>query len=107
MTTKIPVISVKWLWWTSTPVFVIFCTAYTAIQNPRGAINTFLIHCIDVLMVAWPSTPNNFKIGTMLTAFSQQFPGIGWGAVSEIMTGIIGILTIAVTVKMLKFIPFF
>ncbi|MEG3439002.1 hypothetical protein V0288_17890 [Pannus brasiliensis CCIBt3594] len=104
---KIPVISVKWLWWTSTPIFVIVCTAYTAILNPRGVINTFLIHCIDVVMVVWPSTPENFKIGVMLSAFASQFPNIGWGLVSEIVSGVLGILVIISTLKVLKYIPFF
>jgi hypothetical protein len=95
-----------WLWWTSTTTFTIFCTAYTAIKNPQGAINTFLINCVDVILKVWPSTPENYTIGSMLTAFSAQFPNLGWGSIYEIINGIVGMLLIFSTVKIIKYIPF-
>lgn len=96
---------VYWLWWSSATTFTIFCTMYTAIKNPQGAINTFFIHCIDVVLVAWPSTPEEYQIGTLLTAFSTALPNFGWGIIYEIMRGIVGMLMIFTTVKIIKLIP--
>jgi len=85
----------------------IFILIYQSIQNPDGAINTFMIRLIDLIIVIFPENPENYKIGTMLSNFYSILPSyIPTSAISEIMQGIGGMLAIFLVIKLYKMMPF-
>lgn len=89
-------------------VFVTIITLiYNCVKNPKGAINTFMIHSIDIITSPLPSTPDNYKLSSMLSSFYAAIPQqIGVGVISEIMNGIIGMLGIYLIFKLYKSLPF-
>ena len=84
----------------------LICFATNCILDPTGAINQFMITCIDIIVIPFPSTPDNYKLANLLYQFSQQLPSIGWGAVNEVFSGIFGMLTIYLSYKVYKILPF-
>ena len=84
----------------------LLCFATNCILDPSGAINQFMITCIDLITSVFPSTPDNYKLANLLYEFSQQVPSIGWGAVNEIFEGIFGMLAIYLSYKIYKTLPF-
>lgn len=100
------IVNVKWIWWACPPLFTIVCFLYSCITNPEGAINQFMITILSSVLVLFPSTPENFKIGSLLAATAQAFPAVGWGPVFEIYQGALGIFTISLLVRVWKFLPF-
>ena len=88
-----------------TAIVTVFCFAANAIMYPEGFINSRFIWMIDMIAAYLPSTPEHYKIGTMLVAFSEQSV-IPLGVVYEIFQGVAGILAIYLVVKMYKFLPF-
>jgi hypothetical protein len=89
-------------------VFItIVCVAYQSVINPKGAINTFMIHAIDTVLAFFPSTPDNLKIGSMISGFYAAIPSpIGASLVHEIMVGVFALLPLFLAVKLYKMMPF-
>ena len=84
----------------------IFILIYQCIQNPEGAINTFMIKVIDLIVAYFPSTPNEYKLGVMLSGFYQQVPWLPASQLTEIFQGIAGMLGIFLFIKLWKLLPF-
>ena len=84
----------------------IFILIYQCIQNPQGAINTFIIKIIDMIVDKFPSTPEQYKLGTMLGNFYSQVPWIPGTAITEIFQGIAAMLVIFLFIKLWKLLPF-
>ncbi len=47
----------------------IFILIYQCIQEPEGAINSFMILLIDMIADKFPSTPPEYKLGALLQGF--------------------------------------
>lgn len=88
-------------------ILVVVGVLYASITNPSGAVNTFMIILIDIILVIFPSTPEEYKIRTLLAAMAESYPVFGWGIVSQIFVGIFGMLAIFFSVKLFRFLPFF
>jgi len=85
----------------------IFVLIYQCITNPEGAVNTFMINLIDLIIDHFPSTGNNYKLGTMLSNFYNGLPSfVPSSAISEIFQGIAGMLALFLAVKLYKMMPF-
>ena len=80
--------------------------AYNCVNNPEGAINTFMIMLIDMVYGFFPVTPNHYTIGYMLTEFSSQFPSIGWGVIYQIFYGMSVMFGLWCVVKLWQLLPF-
>ena len=90
----------------SSTVVAIICLLYSCINNPVGAINHFMIICIDIIYDYFPSTPPEFTIGYMLTQFANSFPNIGWGIVYEVFDGMSLMFGLWCAVTLYKLMPF-
>lgn len=77
-----------------------------AINNPEGAVNTFLIRMIDNVAFYFPSTPNNLKIGSLLGSVANMMPIVGQAIVYDIAQTIAAIFSIMAVIKIYKLIPF-
>lgn len=84
----------------------IICMLHQIINNPDGAINTFMIFLFDNFYGFFPSTPEQFKIANMLNAFATDYPNIGWGVVYEIFNGMGVMFGLWGGIKILKILPF-
>lgn len=84
----------------------VVCIIASAFINPSGAVNTFMIKMIDIMFEFWPSTPDDKKIGYILSTFALEYPQIGWGPIYEVFQGVAGILTLALFIKLVKLLPF-
>lgn len=98
---------VSWLWWSTAAVFTTFCLLAYYLDNPFALLNHLSILSIDAIFGLVPSTPNEFKIVSLLTQLSTAFPLVGWGVVFQIIQGCAGILTLYLGFKIIKYIPFF
>lgn len=87
-------------------VVTIICLLYSCITNPAGAINHFMIICIDIIYSIFPSTPSEFTIGYMLTQFANDYPNIGWGIVYEVFSGMSVMFGLWCVVTLYKLMPF-
>ena len=76
------------------------------IADPAGAINTFFIKAIDIVLLPFPSTPNNLKLANLLASFATSVPVVGWGILSDILVVLFSFLSIYLLVKLYKLIPF-
>jgi hypothetical protein len=89
-------------------VFAIVCLIQHCITNPSGAINTFMKICIDIIVVPFPSTPDNMKFWSMVASIrsgaSSSFPMF---IALEILQGLAGMLSLVLFTKLFKFLPFF
>ena len=104
---------INYLKWLSAPVYMVAVALITvvsvilgAIINPSGAINTLICTVIDIVVFFFPSTPNDLKISSLLTAFSSAVPLVGWGIVLDIMNTCFTMLAILLIIKVYKLIPF-
>ena len=77
-----------------------------AINNPEGAVNTFLVKMIDNISPLFPSTPENLKIFPILDSISERLPIIGRAIVYDVATTIGTIFAILIIIKIYKLIPF-
>lgn len=87
-------------------IALVLCLMVATISNPQGAINQFMIHCIDVIFELWPETPSHLKIASILSKFAAKVPSVGWGILWETIQGLLGILTLVLFVKLYKLLPF-
>ncbi len=100
-------IKVQWIWWTCPIILGLFCLAYFYLENPEKLLNHLMIETIDVVLKVVPSTPNEFKLANIWKNIVTSYPFAPWGLVSEIIQGILGILSIQLSFKLIKYLPFF
>jgi hypothetical protein len=93
--------------WYCTILLTIVCFLYNCITDPDGAINTFFIWVLGYFLDYWPSTPSQYKFWSILNSFSEAYPQIGWGPIYEIFQGLMGMLAIYLSLKVIRFLPFF
>lgn len=95
------------------PVVAIF-TAITsavalllgAILDPGGAVNTFICKMIDIVDAVLPQTPNNLKIGSLVSSVGNAIPFVGSGIVYQTFQMAITMLSVVILIKVYKLIPF-
>ncbi len=87
-------------------IAVILCFISECILNPQGAINTFMIHCIDTIAGFLPSTPAQYTLSGLLGAYQSTSPLISVGILSELFSIVIPIFALYLVVKVYKFLPF-
>lgn len=87
-------------------LMAIICLLYQSINNPDGALNTFLIFLFDNFYGFFPVTPEQFKIANMLTSFAANHPNIGWSVVYEVFSGMAVMFGLWSAIKVLKILPF-
>lgn len=100
-------VSGNWIFASACGMTTIICLLVSAIENPEGAINTFMKICIDLVVVPLPSTPDNFKLATLIAQFDNAFPVLGGGVISELLEGVVGLSVIFFSIKALRLLPFF
>jgi hypothetical protein len=96
-----------------TPV-VVFCVSVVGIvafllgvlEDPPQFLNALICGVIDMIVPFWPSTPEDFRIGTIITNLSTQIPVVGRAVIFEVFTAISSIAGLALVVKIYKLIPF-
>lgn len=93
--------------WYCTVLSTIVCFFYTTITDPQGAVNTFVNMIEDMTLGSLPSTPPQYTIYGMLQSFANAYPQVGWGPVFEIFSGIGGMLSIYLGIRLFRFLPFF
>lgn len=79
---------------------------YQIIRNPTGAVNTFMIFLFDNFYNYFLTTPEQFKVVSLLNSFAVEYPDIGWGVVYEIFSGMAGLFSLWAAVKIFKILPF-
>lgn len=79
------------------------CFFAECISNPKGAINSFMCHFIDIIVVALPSTPSGLKINSLISSYSGAF---GTALIADLVSTALSILSIYLVVKLYKFLPF-
>lgn len=84
----------------------IVCFLYNIINNPEGAINQFMIFLVDMVYSLFPSTPQQYTIGYMLSQFAAEHPYIGWGVIYEIFSGMAVMFGLWCIVKLWQLLPF-
>jgi hypothetical protein len=84
--------------------FVGFIVA--ALANPQGFANTLICGAIDLIAGFLPSTPESFKIGSIISSLSSQMPSVGCSVVVAIFQLISTMFGIALAIKIYKLIPF-
>lgn len=92
---------------TLAPVAVLLAAT---VADPAGALNSFFKLIIDAIVGQMPSTPENYKIGSLLGNLIGSLPSeiafIGsW--LSDTMNGIIIMLNLFLFIKLIKLLPFF
>jgi uncharacterized membrane protein YkgB len=76
-----------------------------ALNDPEGWVNQTICFIIDFVSSAFPSTPSNLKISSLI----QSVPllnSIGFRFISDTFLLISGLAAIALVVKIYKLIPF-
>lgn len=84
-------------------MFVTFCFTAESIANPQGAINFWMCAFIDLFADNLPPTRDDYKISAIIASFSSNYPFIGLGIIMEVMSTLLGMLSLYVTVKIIKF----
>ena len=94
--------------WIYTSVGLALLTGlYNAFVNPTGWINRQLIKFIDMVLFVWPSTPESYKLGTLVKNFYTSIPpSIGVGLVNEALSTFAIIFGAVFVVKLYKLLPF-
>ena len=77
-----------------------------AINDPEGAINTFLIKGINLISVVFPSTPEDLKIASIINGLGDQLPLVGKAVIYEILQTLAVIFGLTLAIKIYKLIPF-
>lgn len=87
-------------------ICAILCFITECIANPKGAINTFIIHFIDISASILPSTPPQLTLSGFLSSYQATNPLFSVGILSEIFTIVFPLLSIYLVIKLYKFLPF-
>jgi hypothetical protein len=98
------VASVAWAKKYECLIAFILCFLWNVISYPQGAINQFMVHVIDVVVVGLPSTPEDYKLASILADFAASNTAIGWGVLWEIIQIPMGLLGMLLVVKMIQFL---
>lgn len=85
-------------------LFTLICFAINVIAYPQGAINQFMVHVVDVTFLVLPSTPEDWKLASILADFAASNPHIGWGILWEIIQVPLGLLMMFLGVKVIQFV---
>lgn len=85
---------------------LVLCFAAECIANPKGAINTFMIHFIDLFASLLPSTPAQLTLGGFLNSYQATSPLFSVGLLAEIFSLVFPLLSIYLVIKLYKFLPF-
>jgi hypothetical protein len=83
---------------------VILCFIWNVIEDPEGAINQFMIHVVDVVFAQLPSTPEDYKLASILADFAASNTAIGWGVLWEIIQVPMGLLSMLLVIKLIQFL---
>jgi len=83
-------------------VFILFCGE--AVLDPEGLVNFVLCSIVDVLFVSLPSTPTGYHLADILQSFFNQVSWLGVGLFVNLFQNFFALLTIVITVKMVKLI---
>jgi hypothetical protein len=101
------VFNVNWKWWAGGATTSIVVALTTAVRYPQSSINQFMIWCIDIVLLPLPSTPDQYKLGTLASNFLNSIPEqLGSGVVVELLSGIFGMLAIYLVFKLYRSLPF-
>lgn len=87
----------------------IICFIYWCIKNPAGAINTFMIKLIDLIVGYFPSTPDQYKLINLFNNMLSQLSFLGADLLQEIVNifvGILAIFSLVLIIKLYKILPF-
>jgi hypothetical protein len=103
----IQVILSNWIFTSSCAIVTIICLIFNTIQDPDGAINTFMRICIDIVTFPLPSTPQSFKLASLVSAFDSAFPVLGTNTIKELLEGVVALSLVSFAVRILKYLPFF
>lgn len=82
----------------------ILCFIWNVISYPQGAVNQFMIHIVDVVFEVLPSTPENYKLASILSDFAVSNTAIGWGVLWQIIQVPMGLLSMLLVIKLISFI---
>lgn len=96
----------NWIFTMSCALTTIICLIYQTIKNPEGALNQFMIMVLSSVLILFPSTPDNLKVGSLLSQFAAAFPQIGTCVLGEILSGIAGLAAVFLVVKLWRLMPF-
>lgn len=99
-------LSVQWYWWTCGIIVTIICVIYNAVKYPEAALNLWICRVIDMIVGQLPRTPANYKLGYMFSQVMDNTDIIGSATVSEIFSGIMGMLAIYLVWKVYRSLPF-
>ncbi len=77
-----------------------------ALKDPQGWMNSVVITTIDAIAVFFPSTPDEYKIGTMINIVGDSMPLVGRIVVKEIFDTVSFIASLGLAIKIYKLIPF-
>jgi hypothetical protein len=100
-----------------TPVVIFFASIGTvvafllgALANPQGWMNSVICTAIDYIASIFPSTPDDMKIGTvvstLINGLGSSIPIVGVGIIREIFTTFLTIAGLALAIKIYKLLPF-
>lgn len=89
-----------------TGLITIVAFLVSALQNPQGWMNSVVITTIDAIASLFPSTPDEYKIATMINAVGDSMPLVGRIVVREIFNTISFIASLGFAIKIYKLIPF-
>jgi hypothetical protein len=73
--------------------------------NVLNALLSLLGYVGTILVAILPSTPDELKLGALLTGISSFVPFVARGEIVEIFTGISGIFVIYIVIKVIKLLP--
>jgi hypothetical protein len=96
---------VQWKWYACGVFVLIICVVYNAMKYPEQAINLWICRIIDMIVIYLPKTPENMKLGYMISNILENTP-IGGNTLIEIFTGVMGLLSIYLIWKVYRSLPF-
>ena len=96
----VPIISV------AVALFGVIALILGAIQDPEGAVNTFLVRMIDNIAPLFPQTPESLKVANIIDSVGETMPVVGKAVVFEVFQTISIIFGILAVIKIYKLIPF-
>jgi hypothetical protein len=99
------VFTVQWKWYACGVITTIICVIYNAVKYPEKATNLWICRIIDMIIEYLPKTPDNMKLGYLMNQITNTIP-VGTGTLTEIFTGIIGLLSIYLVWKIYRSLPF-
>jgi hypothetical protein len=92
------------IFFVSVGVIVAFLLA--ALADPQGWMNKLIVSAIDYIVLIFPSTPLNLRIGSLIDSLGTSLPFIGKGIIREIISTIISIFSIRAIIVIYKLLPF-